>query len=523
MGRWHSIGCYVSAFLLLVGLALAVWLAISWLKRAEPQPSPPERPKSVFRSPLAGQWYSADAAALAKDIEGYLDAAVVAPPDNIIALIQPHAGYQYSGGVAAFGMKAVTGRPFKRVVVMGPSHRMPMEDVASVPDATHYATPLGETPLDLEFIAALKEHSYFQTIPYADEEEHSVQIQLPLLQHVLGEFCLVPIVVGSVDAATARAMADILRGLIDENTLIIASSDFTHYGPRYGYVPFTEDVPAELERLDMGACEFIEKKDVDGFAAYLERTGATVCGHAPVSILLALLPSAAGARVLRYDTSGRITGDFANSVSYFSIAFMGRWEQGKAVAPSPAAADALSEADQQELLELARKTIAYALEHREVPGIDELGVEITPNLQRIRGAFVTLEENGELRGCIGDIFPSRPLYKAVHANALNAAFNDRRFTQVQPEELNRLHIEISALTPPAAIDSYEEIVVGRDGVVLSKDGHSAVFLPQVAPEQGWDRDTMLKYLARKAGLPEDAWRSGATFQVFQAEVFEEAQ
>lgn len=522
MGRWHSIGLYLAAFLPLIGLALAALIALPYLKQAELQPLPPERPKNVFHSPLAGQWYTADAEALASEITGYLEKAETAPVDHVIALIQPHAGYQYSGGVAAYGMKAVAGKPFKRVIVMGPSHRVPMENVASIAEATHYATPLGETPLDLEFIAALKEHPYFQTIPYADEEEHSVQIHLPLLQRVLGDFLFVPIVVGEVDTDTARAMADVLRGLVDEDTLIIASSDFTHYGPRYGYVPFQDNVPAELEKLDMGAYQHIEKKDLDGFTAYLRQTRATVCGRAPISILLALLPSAAEARVLRYDTSGRLTGDFENSVSYFSIAFTGKWEKGEAVAPVPAAG-VLTEADQHVLLALARKTIAYALEHREAPEIDELGVAITPNLQQIRGAFVTLEENGALRGCIGDIFPSRPLYKAVYANALNAAFNDRRFVPLQPEELENLHIEISALTPPTEIDSYDQIVIGRDGVVLSKDGRSAVFLPQVAPEQGWDRETMLNHLARKAGLPEDAWRNGASFQVFQADVFEEAQ
>ncbi|HNR32221.1 MAG TPA: AmmeMemoRadiSam system protein B [Candidatus Hydrogenedentes bacterium] len=521
MKRGHSIGLYLTAFLVL-GLLVALYVTFPVKPTPESRPAPPERPKNVFHSPLAGQWYTADAAALTKEIAGYLDEAETAPLDNVIALIQPHAGYQYSGRVAAHGVKAVAGKPFRRVIVLGPSHRLPMENTASVPDATHYATPLGETPLDLEFIDALKRHPCFQTHPYADDEEHSVQIQLPLLQQALGDFRLVPIVVGDLDADTAHAMADVLRGLIDDRTLIVASSDFTHYGPRYGYVPFQQNVPDELEKLDMAAYEQIEKKDLDGFIAYLRRTGATVCGRAPISILLALLPPAAEARMLRYDTSGRITGDFANSVSYFSIAFTGTWGKGEAVAPA-AAASALTDADQHLLLALARKTIAYALAHRRVPEIDELGLEITPNLRQVRGAFVTLNENEALRGCIGDIFPARPLYKAVLANAINAAFNDRRFTPLQPDELDKLHIEISALTPPAPVASPEDIVIGRDGVVLSKDGHSAVFLPQVAPEQGWDRETMLNHLALKASLPEDAWREGATFQVFQADVFKEAQ
>lgn len=514
MGRWHSIGLYLPVFLPLVMLLIVLPLALMRARHAA-------YADGTFHSPLAGQWYTADRAALTAEIQGYLDKAAPPTLDHVIALIQPHAGYRYSGQTAAYGMKLIAGKPYKRVIVMGPSHRVPMENVASVPDATAYATPLGETPLDTEFIARLKEHPCFQTIPYADDEEHSVQIHLPLLQHVLGKFQLVPIVVGALDTATARAMADILRGLIDETTLIVASSDFTHYGPNYDYVPFHEDVPAQLEKLDKGACAQIEKKDLDGFVTYLNETGATVCGRAPIGILLALLPADAAAQVLHYDTSGQLTGDFTNSVSYYSIAFTGKWEKGDSTPPA-AAANALDQKDKDLLLSLARKTIAYALEHRKAPDIEELGVEITPNMRQIRGAFVTLEENGELRGCIGDIFPSRPLFKSVLMNAINAAFNDRRFVPLQPEELEKIHIEISALTPPAAIDSYERIVLGRDGVVLTKAGQSAVFLPQVAPEQGWDRDTMLNHLARKAGLEEDAWREGASFQTFQADVFEEA-
>lgn len=515
MGRWHSIGLYMTAFLPLIMLLIILPFALMRARHTA-------HAEGVFRSPLAGQWYPAERSVLLAEIQGFLDKAAPPPLDNIVALIQPHAGYRYSGQTAAYGMKAISGRPYKRIIVMGPSHRVPMENVASVPDMAAYATPLGETPLDTRFIAALKTHPCFQTIPYADDEEHSVQIHLPLLQQVLGKFQFVPVVVGDVDPETARIMADILRGLIDETTLVIASSDFTHYGPNYDYVPFREDVSAQIEKLDKGACEHIEKKDLDGFITYLDDTGATVCGRAPISILLALLPPDAAPQVLRYDTSGQLTGDYTNSVSYYSIAFTGKWETG--VSKSPAAAgSALEQRDKDLLLSLARKTIAHALEHRKIPDIEDLGVEITPNMRQVRGAFVTLEENGELRGCIGDIFPSRPLFRSVLMNAINAAFNDRRFTPLQPEELEKVHIEISALTPPAAVDSHQRIVLGRDGVVLSKNGQSAVFLPQVAPEQGWDRDTMLNHLARKAGLDEGAWRDGASFQTFQADVFEEIE
>jgi len=140
-----------------------------------------------------------------------------------------------------------------------------------------------------------------------------------------------------------------------------------------------------------------------------------------------------------------------------------------------------------------------------------------------RAAFVTLKKNSQLRGCIGDIFPRQPLYKSVIINAINAGVNDRRFLPVTGTECNDITIEISALTVPEPIASPDDIRIGVDGVVLSKDGQSAVFLPQVAPEQGWDVKQMLTQLSLKAELPADAWKEGASFLVFQAVVFGEAE
>jgi AmmeMemoRadiSam system protein A len=138
-----------------------------------------------------------------------------------------------------------------------------------------------------------------------------------------------------------------------------------------------------------------------------------------------------------------------------------------------------------------------------------------------RGAFVTLKKNSRLRGCIGDIFPQRPLYKSIIINAIHACVNDRRFAPVSQDELKDITIEISALTVPAPIASPDKIRIGIDGVVLNKDGQSAVFLPQVAPEQGWNVDQMLTQLSLKARLAADGWKEGASFLVFQAEVFGE--
>jgi hypothetical protein len=471
--------------------------------------------KTVLTSPLGKMgWHADDPNTLARQVEDFIQKATVQPSDDIIALISPHAGYAYSGQTAAFGVKAAKAK-YTRIIVIGPSHRVAMQDILNVSRETFYKTPLGETQIDTEFVEKLLKYTIFKEIPQVEAVEHSVWIQIPLLQYRFGDFNLVPIVAGFCSPKTIQEAASILKPLIDENTLVVASSDFTHYGPNYGYIPFDQNIPAELKKLDMGAYDYIAKLDSAGFGQYCDKTGATICGRIPIGILLSMLPVSSKAELLKYTTSGELTGDFTNSVSYFSIAFHGAWQQ-----KSSSKSD-LGEQDRKVLLQIARKTIEYYLQNNSVPTAEQLGVTVTDAVKVQRAAFVTLKKNGGLRGCIGDVFPRQPLYKSVIANAVNAAVNDYRFRPVTKDELSKIEIEISALTVPAPIDSYDKIKIGTDGVVLQKGGHSALFLPQVAPEQGWDIQTTLTQLSLKAGLAADAWKEGASFLTFQAEVFGE--
>ena len=492
---------------------------------ATPAPVAPTKPvaRDVLESSLAGRWYTDDPARLATELQGYLDQVEPEPLGPVRALVLPHAGYRWSGQVAAYGVKQAAGRTFRRVVVLGPSHRSGMENVVSIPAATHYATPLGEVALDLEFISALRRHPVVQCIPPVHASEHSVQIQVPLLQQALGEFRLVPIVIGNLDLETSRAFARILRGLIDPQTLVIASSDFTHHGSNFGYQPFHEDLAANIERLDMGALRTIEKSDDEAFRSYIRKTGATICGRRAISVLLAMVGPDAGARLLRYDTSGRQAGDYTNSVSYLAIAFPGAWpETAPMAAPDSARTQALSTADQGRLLDLARRTLAHVFEHRSYPTPEQLGIEITAPLKVPRGAFVTLHKGGRMCGCRGQVYPSTPLYRSVMIQTVQSALNDTRFRPVRAEELPALHLTISVLTQPRPVASAKDIVLGKHGIILRKGERSALYLPQVAPEQGWNLVQTLASLCRKAGLPSDAWKDrGASFHVFEAEVFGE--
>ncbi len=502
--------------------------AVLLLAACGPVASPPEEPdmhpidtSRRLVSDLAGTWYTGDPDALRAQLEGYLEEADETPPGRPSALVLPHAGYAYSGRIAAAGARALRGHRFRRVVVMGPAHRARLPHTAALPAAGSLETPLGDVPLDTAFIARLARHRGFALSPAAEGGEHSVGIQVPLLQVALGSFALVPIVVGRLDAPAARGLAGALLEEIDEETLVVASTDFTHYGRAFDYVPFEEDVEANLRRLDLGAFSRIEARDMEGFRAYVADTGATICGRDPVSILLAMLNPAQQVRLLAYDTSGRITGDWSRCVSYVAAAVTGAWKPAPKESEGAALELPLTGEDREALLALARGTLEGYLETGRRPEPRDLGLRLTAGMRQVAGAFVTLHEGGALRGCIGEIFPRRALCDVVRDHALNAALKDPRFAPVTRGELPELRIEISVLTPPVRVDSWREIAAGRHGMVLHKQGRSAVFLPQVAAEQGWDIETTLTHLARKAGLPPDAWKEGAGFEVFEAVVFGE--
>jgi AmmeMemoRadiSam system protein A len=326
-------------------------------------------------------------------------------------------------------------------------------------------------------------------------------------------------VVGQLDAATARHAGTVLRGLVDADTLVVASTDLTHYGPNFGYLPFEDRVEENLRTLDMDAFAQIEARDVEGFLGYCERTGATICGRYPVAVLLAMLDANAKVSRVAYDTSGRITGDFENSVSYVSAVVDGAWD-GRQTAE--AATPALSASARHELLRLARRTLELRLATGQAPTIEATGVAVSDEARAPGAAFVTLTRaDGQLRGCIGELVANGPLAESIVENAQRAALSDPRFPPIDADELSGLHLEISALTPPRPVSGYDAIELGRHGIILSKGLRRAVFLPQVAGEQGWDLPTTLAHLSLKAGLGPDDWREDATFQVFEATVFGE--
>lgn len=275
---------------------------------------------STLAPAVAGAFYPASPAALARDVESRLDRHDVATgAAPVRALVAPHAGYVYSGDVAASVFAPLRARRIERVIVIGPSHHFGFAG-AVIPESDRCATPLGDVPLDRGAIESLAASGVRRT-DHAFRPEHAVEVEVPFLQRALAPgWSIVPILVGSLGGpGYADRIADALRPLLGPGTLLVVSSDFTHYGPRFGYVPFHDRVQERLHDLDLGAVRLIEAGDAEGFEAYVERTSATICGRRAIDVLLRLLPEGSRPELAAYDTSGAITGDWAHSVSYAGL------------------------------------------------------------------------------------------------------------------------------------------------------------------------------------------------------------
>ena len=462
---------------------------------------------------LAGTWYPGDPQRLREQVENYLAdiGDVAAPAGAPVIALAPHAGYEYSGAVAGKLYGLLRGRDFAAVFILAPNHRAPVERPV-LSSVSAFATPLGEVPVATDIVADLVASDAFVVNDRAHAFEHAVEIQLPFLQCALPAGTpIVPILVPHLDDRRRAEAARILEHWRDGRHLFLVSSDLTHYGREYGFVPFTEDVPTRLEELDTGALLRFLAHDAAGLLEYGRDTGITMCGLPAAALVLSgTQPENHEAALVAYSRSADREGDFTLSVSYAAALICDPSHEA-------AATSSLTDADRHFLVDLARQAVAAAVRGEPAPAT----ASAPPSLTTRRGAFVTLTSDGRLRGCIGYIEGIKPLVEAVVDNAVSAATNDPRFQPVGEDELADLHVEVSALTPLRPVDGPADIEIGRHGIVLEKGRHTAVFLPQVAPEQGWDLDTTLDNLALKAGLPADAWRRDCRFQVFEAEICED--
>ncbi len=451
---------------------------------------------------VAGSFYPADPNELAKMVDGFLAKAAPPPLTDVVALVAPHAGYEYAGQVAAYSYALLKGRKFDRVVVIAPSHYEAF-GYASVYDGAAYTTPLGQVPVDRAFAAKLATMSKLIKLsgaghtPTPDKPEHALEDQLPFLQRVLGQFQLVPIVIGDQSYETCRALGLALAKLIQgTNTLIVASSDLSHYHPY-----------DEAVKIDHKTLKAIEEWDYLSMARNFDpRVNVwEACGGYP--IIAAMIASerlgASQAKVLKYANSGDTAGDKSRVVGYGAVAFV----KAPARAGSSEPPFSLSQREKDELLKIARKSVETAVRDHKQYEYSPVAFEA---LEQERGAFVTLKENGQLRGCIGYVAPVKPLSITVRDVAMFAALRDTRFQPVSARELGALEYEISVLSPLRRVLDVKEIRVGQHGLIMKKGDIEGLLLPQVPVEEKWDRTTFLDETCYKAGLPKNCWQDADT-------------
>jgi hypothetical protein len=461
-------------------------------------------PQGVKSYEFAGSFYPKEKETLSLWIDNFLKEAKVPKIDKIYGVISPHAGYIYSGKVAAHSYKILKNKKFDVVILLGPSHRYYFEGFAGYPEG-EFETPLGNLEVDKETLQEFNALRFFRLNPKYFYGEHSLEVQLPFLIKVLGKVKIVPLLFGKLNYSQIEEIAQKLKEIsLKEKILIIVSTDLSHYHPY-----------EEANRIDKDTIELIKNKDAYSLWVSSQLSQARACGIYPlITFLIYAQLKDADIKILKYANSGDTAGSKEKVVGYVSAVLYQKNKEEKMDEFT------LNNEEKITLLKIARETLESYLKEGKIP---QFKVE-SNRLKEKRGAFVTLKKKGSLRGCIGRIVADTPLFQVISKIAIDSALNDPRFPPVKYEELEDIEIEISVLTPFTKVENLEEIKVGRDGLMIRKGFYSGLLLPQVPLEYGWDRETFLKHTCLKAGLNPDAYKDKDTFiYKFSAIVFDESE
>lgn len=450
------------------------------------------RTKIIREPAFAGSWYPGTEEALSQSIDSYSNHAKKFLFDGKIkAVIVPHAGYDYSGKIAALAFNQLES-DYKTVFILGPSHRYALLGFATV-NFTHFKTPLGEVKISNKVSDMIKK-GFISSNEKAHENEHSLEIELPFLQKKLSNFEIVPILVGQ----NSESLDELLQKYLEENSLIVVSADLSHYHPY-----------EEAKSLDAFSIDRIMNLDSEGiFKAEIDAPFA-------ISSLLNIAKREGWKPILLgYANSGDITGDKSKVVGYAAIVFIEEKEE-------------INDDEKKELLSISRKTLEAYLKTGNKLTVDSS--KLSSSLQKFQGCFVTLNKEGNLRGCVGSIMPQEEIYKCVIDNSISAAVNDPRFNPVTYNEVKNLEIEISLLSVPEKFEfnSTDELLQklrpNIDGVILNKDMKTATFLPQVW-EQISNKEDFLEQLCLKAGMEKTCYTDNSLeVYTYQALVFSEKE
>ena len=475
----------------------------------------------------ANRFYDGNAQRLSQEVDSFLALhRGSADSRRVAALIVPHAGYYYSGNVAASAYMALNPKqPYKRIFLLGPSHHEWLDGASVNTEADYYATPLGNVKVDRETGMALtttdgtdltdSEKVFFYR-PEAHDREHCLEVQLPFLQRRLGDVPpIVPIIISTNDFQKLSRMAEALKPYFTDENLFVISSDFSHY-PRY----------EDAYEADGKTGKAIESGDVGQFIAAIEenaRSGkrnlaTSACGEFAIITLMLMLDSNYEVKHLMYQNSGDIGDtDHSRVVGYHSFAILRNGDDGNGRTPMNTDF-VLSDDDKKKLKEIALNSIKDSLDGNSV-SVRVRPMQEYPMLSKKCGAFVSLHKHGHLRGCIGHFGEDTPLYEIVAEMARAAAFEDPRFMPVSREELDAIDIEISVLTPMRRIKSLDEFELHRHGIYIRKGYRSGTFLPQVDDEVNWTKEEFVGHCSQdKAGLGWNGWKD-AELYVYEAIVF----
>ena len=479
------------------------------------------QPGSTDRQPAAaGRFYPADKETLRNDISRLFEECVKTSPYlNVRALISPHAGYVFSGKVAASAYSAIDrNKSYKNIFVIGSSHIMAF-DGASVYNIGDFITPLGKVIVNREIANKLKSEKLFSFTINAHLQEHSLEVQLPLIQYYFrNSIPIVPIIIATNNTNTIKKLAEALKPWFTPDNLFVISSDFSHY-PSY----------KTANEVDNATANAIISEDPQKFLDVLETNTlkkdpglvTSMCGWTSGLLLMYLADSDNNLEFKKIDYCNSGDTRFGNKdevVGYNAIVLA---EKNHFEQSSKSLTDEVKFTDKEkdQLISIARDNIKSLLYNKKRITVDK--ETLSDVFKKPLGAFVTLKINGSLRGCIGRFISSDPLYEVVLESSQSSAFEDPRFAPLTKEELPKTDIEITVLGPMRKINNINEIILGKHGIYIKKDFRSGTMLPQVATENGWTVEEFLGYTSlNKAGIGWDGWKN-AEIYIYEGIVLEE--
>lgn len=472
----------------------------------------------------AGQFYPGTSRELTGMIEGFLrQAGRVDVLGDVLAIWTPHAGYEFSGQIAANAYRLIQGNTYDAVIIIGPSHYVRLQG-ASIGDWSAYRTPLGLVSVDTALVDEIRAGSdLVECIPSAHRHEHSIEVQIPFIQTVLPGVPIVPMVIrGDLPYGDAKKLAQsIVRTIRGRRVLLLASSDMSHF-PSY----------RDAYDVDLRVLDRVANFDAKGLLRFnttvlAENRPGLDCALCGPSALITVMMAAQelGARrvtVLPYANSGDVTGERHRVVGYGAAVFYREGFEENDGGERMLEEISFSDAEKRRLFQIARESVLCALSRVSIP---EFSVE-EPNLLLKRGVFVTLTNRGRLRGCIGHFDADFPLFRIVSQMATAAATQDYRFMYdpVSVEEMSEIEIKISVLSPLMKIDSVDEIEVGKHGIYVKYGSRGGTYLPEVAVDMGWDRIEFLEHCCvEKAGLSKDAWKKDANIYIYSSQILSDKE